>query len=571
MPDPGSFRNDLSLVRRVVKLSAPDRKGFLFAGLLRIVQYATALVIPLLMGLTIQEALLEESRPADERFRLLLTLIAGATAALIGTAVLEYLRSRRHEGLLREMIRNLKGATFGKLLRLNKDFFDRTPRGVIFTRVIYDAEQIPRLYAAWVMSALMRPPAALVLLAILFAHHPLLALATVVPVAAGSLIAALRARTSASMAAGLREPLERHHALADEKLSAVSVIQRHNQELFERQRFDESEKRRGRAYGEFQNAAARYGLVMAVFGALGVLLTFLYGGWLVVTGEMQTGMLVSFSGYALALSPALASFTQIEQNWKSLKMSCERISEIHDSAPEVPERPGAVELKSAQTLDVRNIDFGYAPGVDVLKGASLKASAGDRIGVKGASGSGKSTLAGLLVRLYDVRGGSIEIDGTDIREAALSSLRRRVGLVLQEDVLFAGSGRENILYGSPDAGPEEAAWAADVCGATELLDARLGERGTTLSAGQRQRLCLARAVLRRPEILILDEATNNLDVEMEQKVLRRMFQELRESIILVISHRPSALGLCGRIFEMAEGKVTEPEPILDSPSAVVGE
>jgi ATP-binding cassette subfamily B protein len=245
------------------------------------------------------------------------------------------------------------------------------------------------------------------------------------------------------------------------------------------------------------------------------------------------------------------------------KASSQRIFEILDENPDVVERPGATDLVHAVgTLTFDHVSFAYANGAPILVDFDAHVDAGETVALVGRTGSGKSTVARLLTRFYDVRGGAILVDGHDVRDLTLSSLRENVGVVLDEPFLFSISIRDNIAYGRPDASIEEIEAAARAANAHEFIerlpegyDAVVGERGYTLSGGQRQRIAIARTLLVNPPVLILDDATSAIDVHVEAGIYEALGRLLRQRTTIVIAHRISTIALASRVILMDEGRV----------------
>jgi ATP-binding cassette subfamily B protein len=245
------------------------------------------------------------------------------------------------------------------------------------------------------------------------------------------------------------------------------------------------------------------------------------------------------------------------------KASAGRIFEILDENPEITERPGAFDLTHVDgTIDFNHVDFTYDNGAEILKDFDAHIAPGETVALVGRTGSGKSTVARLMTRFYDVSGGAIAIDGHDIRDLTLTSLRENVGVVLDEPFLFSISIRDNIAYGRPDAPLEEIEAAAKAANADEFIvrlpegyDTVVGERGYTLSGGQRQRIAIARTLLLNPPILILDDATSAIDVHVESGIYEALRGLLRQRTTIVIAHRVSTIALASRVLLLDEGRV----------------
>jgi ATP-binding cassette subfamily B protein len=300
---------------------------------------------------------------------------------------------------------------------------------------------------------------------------------------------------------------------------------------------------------------------------VGLVVVLLYGGWLVIDGQLQLGVLVAFNAYILMMQTPfrlLGFFLMLQQRAAA---SAERIFEILDEQADVEDRPGATDLiEPAGRIEYRNVRFGYGPTdgehPDVLDGFSLSVEPGETVALVGRTGSGKSTVARLLPRFYDVRGGEVLIDGTDVRDLTLTSLRSHVGLVLDEPFLFSVSVRDNIAYGRPDAPLDEiieaarAAQAHDfIMGLPDGYDSVIGERGYTLSGGQRQRIAIARTLLVNPRLLVLDDATSAIDVQVESKIHHALATLLEGRSTIVIAHRLSTISLADRVVLLEAGRI----------------
>jgi len=259
---------------------------------------------------------------------------------------------------------------------------------------------------------------------------------------------------------------------------------------------------------------------------------------------------------------------EINHRLQHAATSAERVFEVLDATPEVPEAPGAIRLPSIKgDVEFRDVRFGYEPGRYALDGISFRVQPGEMIGLVGPSGAGKSTLVHLICRFYDVDSGQILIDGHDIRDLSLRSLREQIGVVLQEPFLFHGTITANIAYAKPNASPEEVVAAARAANAHDFImalsdgyDTVIGERGQTLSGGERQRVSIARAILRNPRILILDEATASVDTETEVQIQRAIERLVENRTTFAIAHRLSTLRKAHRLIVLEQGKLVEIGP-----------
>lgn len=308
---------------------------------------------------------------------------------------------------------------------------------------------------------------------------------------------------------------------------------------------------------------ARFGPIMENVVRVGEALVLLYGGFLVIDGSIGPGDILVFLTFLVMLQAPFRMLGMIMMMAQRAAASAHRIYEVLDEVPEIADRPGALDLTDCRgEVEWRDVHFGFADGPRVLRGFDLRVPAGQTVALVGATGSGKTSAAQLIPRLYDVDSGAMLVDGHDVRDLTLSSLRRHVGVCFEEPFLFSASIRDNIAYGMPDARHADVLAAAAVAGAHQFVtsledgyDTVVAERGSTLSGGQRQRIAIARAVLANPRILILDDATSAIDVRTEQRIHDALRQLVRERTTIIIAHRLSTITLADRVVLVADGRV----------------
>jgi ATP-binding cassette subfamily B protein len=308
---------------------------------------------------------------------------------------------------------------------------------------------------------------------------------------------------------------------------------------------------------------ARYAPVMEALPRLGLAAVLLYGGLLAVDGDVTVGTIVAFSTYVVLLQAPFRVLGFIMMLGQRAAASADRIYEILDAEPEILDRPGAVDLVEPRgEVELRDVTFRYGEAGPVLEHLDLHLAPGETVALIGRTGSGKSTVARLLSRFYDTSEGTVLVDGHDVRDLTVRSLRAAVGLVLDEPFLFSATIRENITYGRPDAADEEVRAAARAAGAEAFIDAlpegfdaEVGERGYTLSGGQRQRIAIARTLLDDPAVLILDDATSAIDVRVEEEIHAALRVLMRGRTTLVIAHRISTINLAERVVLLEGGRI----------------
>ncbi|MBE6757814.1 MAG: ABC transporter ATP-binding protein, partial [Ruminococcaceae bacterium] len=347
-------------------------------------------------------------------------------------------------------------------------------------------------------------------------------------------------------------------------ISGIRVVKSFGQEKRETERFKGYTAR----YRELQRRNEKFFATLYPFVTLlltvGSFFVYYFGGADVIGGKMTIGQLTQFTAYAAMLYGPLGWLTRLPRMLMRLTNSLERMYDILDEEVEVAEHEKAIEKEIAGDICFENVTFGYRSYEPVLNKINFKVKKGEMIGLVGASGSGKSTLINLIMRLYDVDDGRITIDGTDLREFSKECLHKQIGVVLQETFLFTGSVYDNIRYANPDATPAEIIQAAKMANAHEFIvrfpdgyDTYVGEHGYTLSGGERQRIAIARAILHRPRLLVLDEATSSLDTETEFQIQEALDRLTEGRTTFAIAHRLSTLRNADRIFVLDDHGIAE--------------
>jgi ATP-binding cassette subfamily B protein len=355
--------------------------------------------------------------------------------------------------------------------------------------------------------------------------------------------------------------------IVDENINGIRVVMSHAAEERQIRSLARAAQRLRWASVETARERARWSPVIEALPRLGAALVLLYGGILAIDGEVSVGTLVAFNAYVILLQAPFRMFGFLLIQAQRASASAQRIFEILDEEPQIVDRPGAVDLTAARgEVELRDVTFHYPStgpkGPRVLDGLSLHVEPGERLAIVGRTGSGKSTIARLLPRFYDVDSGAVLVDGHDVRDLTLTSLRHHVGLVLDEPFLFSVSLRDNIAYGRPDASLDDVVAAAKAAHAHHFIsqlpdgyDTVVGERGYTLSGGQRQRIAIARTLLVNPRILVLDDATSAIDVRTEESIHEALETLMTGRTTIVIAHRLSTIGLADRVVLLEDGHI----------------
>jgi subfamily B ATP-binding cassette protein MsbA len=377
-----------------------------------------------------------------------------------------------------------------------------------------------------------------------------------------------------------QEQLEHLSHLTAEAFTGHRIVKAFGAEKHEAERFHAASDRLYRTNLKVVSTVSLLPPIMEFLGGLAIVALLWYGQRRIASG-MTPGAFLAFIFAAFMLYTPVKRLSRVNANLQQAIAAATRIFEVLDTHSEVKERPGAAAMAAhSKSIEFRDVSFAYDDGAgkSVLKNVSFSARAGQVIAIVGLSGAGKTTLVNLLPRFYDVTGGAILIDGVDIRDVTLKSLRQQIGIVTQETVLFDDTIANNIAYGLPDATPQAIEDAARAAHAHEFVQAlpekyrtRIGERGQRLSGGQRQRLAIARALLKNSPVLILDEATSSLDAESELLVQDALANLMRNRTAFVIAHRLSTVRRADAIVALEKGRVAEigrHEELLARPAGV---
>ena len=354
-------------------------------------------------------------------------------------------------------------------------------------------------------------------------------------------------------------------ALLADVIPGVRVVKAFAQEKREVDRFED--RSRGLLAGELRVARIRsvFSPVMALLTSLGTLIIWWVGGHKVLDGDLTLGAFVAFTGYMWRFYGPVEGLCRLNHRFQRAATSAERVFEVVDTPPDVADSAQAAAMPLIEgRVEFHNVTFAYEPGKPVLRNLDFAVEAGEMVGLAGHSGAGKSTVINLICRFYDVQDGAITIDGRDIRDVTLKSLRDQIGVVLQDPFLFNGTVADNIAYGHPEASLDDIVSAALAANAHDFVldlpdgyDTLVGERGVRMSGGERQRISIARAILRDPRILILDEATSNVDTETEVQIQEAFARLIKGRTTFAIAHRLSTLRHARRLLILEKGELSE--------------
>ena len=463
------------------------------------------------------------------------------------------------------ILADLRNRLFDHLQRLSLGFYERNRAGVIISRLTNDVEAIDQLVTDGVTSLVQNTLTLLGTAILLFVLDWRLALATLLVIPFMSIASAIFRKRSARAYAAVRERLGLVTATLAEDIAGMRVVHAFTREHASMDNFRTVTERYRDSNMQTVVLNGLYFPFVDLLSSVALAVVLGYGGYLYFQGNVTLGTLFAFMLYVQNFFDPVQQLSQLYGTFLSATAALDKIVDVLDLEPEITDRPDALELPRVEgNVAFEDVRFGYGDGPEVLHGLTLDVPAGTTVALVGHTGAGKSTIAKLLARFYDPREGRITIDGHDLREVTQASLRHQLGIVPQEGFLFAGTVRENIAFGRPDAPPEDVLRAAETIGAHDFVlrleegyETQLQERGTRLSLGQRQLVALARALLADPRILILDEATSSVDIGTERKIEGALRTLLAGRTAFVIAHRLSTIRDADLIVVLEHGQVVE--------------
>ena len=550
---------DFRLVRRLWYFIIPYKRLFYLSLLLLPLQQAFGLAQPYLMKIGIDQYI------AGKNLLGLQTVMLCFLAALIGETVAIFAQYYFSMLVAQRCLADLRVAIFSHVQKLPMSYFDRNPVGRLVTRMTTDVDVLQEMFASGVITLASDFVMVIWIFGIMLyldVKLALVSLALIPPMALAINYFRGKARHTYRQ---IRVRIARINAYLGEAISGMAVIQLFAREEKTYREFEALNADHRDAY-HLSNLyeAGLYSMVEAA-GSVSVGLLLWYGGGQVLHGAIGIGTLVAFKEYIHRFFVPLRDFSQKYTVMQSAMASAERIFQLLDTPLDVTSRKNAVVPKPFRGEVVFDqVWFHYKAGDPVLKGVSFRIAPGEKVAVVGATGSGKTTTIKLLNRSYDIQQGSIKVSGVDVREWDLRALRRHIGVVLQDVFLFSGDVRANLALGDPSIPLERierAAWVANaesfIRRLPEGYDARVRERGSNFSGGQRQLLSLARVLVYQPEILVMDEATSSIDTETEALIQDAMEKVMRDRTCLLIAHRLSTIRNADRIIVLHHGEVRE--------------
>jgi ATP-binding cassette subfamily B protein len=539
------------------------RVALMFLGL--VLATGAGLAPPYLAGKAIDSGILAGDVAALD------WIVAAFVAVAVVYAAATYLQTYMVGWVGTRVLQDLRQRVFVHIQSMPIGFFTRRSPGVLISRMTNDIEALNQLVTSGVVtmfSSTLTLVGVVVILLLLDLQLALITFLTFPLLAVASLVFRI---VSAGAYRATRERIAAITAYLQESLSGVRVVRSFGQEPRHLEEMTELNEANRAVNMKTVYLNASYFPAVEMLSAIGTAVILLYGGAQAIDGAIQIGVIVAFVGYLNTFFEPIQQLSQLYTTYQQGMAALDKIFDLLDTAPDMVDAPGAIDPGELRgEIELEGVWFSYgdsdAPGAGewALRGVDLHVPPGQTLALVGATGAGKSTFAKLVARFYDPQKGTVRVDGHDLRGVRQQALRRQLGIVPQEGFLFSGSVRENVSFGRPEASEEEIRAAIAAVGATEFvaalpdgLETQVGERGIQLSAGQRQLVAFARALLAEPRILILDEATSNVDVRTEKTIERGLERLLHGRTAIVIAHRLSTIRRAGKIVVLEGGKIAE--------------
>ncbi|MCJ8012879.1 ABC transporter ATP-binding protein/permease [Paenibacillus sp. KQZ6P-2] len=557
----GKPKNFLSTLRRLWGYIGKERKLLFLIFLFIVIDAAVTLLGPYLIGRSIDAM----SPLGGVNFSFLQMLIIILASAYVTDAALTFLQGWLMSGMSQRIVASLRRALFGKLQKLPVSYFDARTHGEVMSRLTNDIDNVSSTISqstVQLMSGVITIIGSLIMMIVL---SPILTLASLITVPILYLLTRTVTRKTKVLFKEQQVQLGILNGHIEESVSGMEVVKAFNHED---QAISEFEKVNQKLFEVGLKAQIRSGFLMPmmnVINNIGFAAVALVGGVLAVKSLITVGVIASFISYSRQFGRPLNDLANIYNLLQSGIAGAERVFEVLDEKeePEDSEKAKVLDQIEGEVI-FDQVSFGYRPEVPILKNVSFTAKPGSSTALVGPTGAGKTTIVNLLTRFYDVTGGFVRIDSTDIRDYTRDSLRRSFGFVLQDTYLFSGTIRENIKYGKPEATDEEVKEAAAMANADVFIrrlpdgyDTLLSENGGNLSQGQRQLLAIARVLLARPSILILDEATSSIDTRTELHIQDALLHMMQGRTTFIIAHRLNTIRDADTIMVIDHGEIIE--------------
>ena len=552
---------DIKNLKRLLRYALPHKKLLIFVLIIMLIAVASSMVTPLLLKFIIDTVI------PDENYRLYFLALGGFLLAGLAEIIITFYQQRSLGRMGHGIIADIRKDIFYKLQQLPFDYFDNRPSGKIVVRVTDYITELADFFINYLMNFILNIVKIVVVTVFMLMLSPILTLvvyAAIVPLTVGVI---LIRKTIRKLFRYNRAKNSNRTAFILESIMGEKIIQNYNRTTFNEQVYHDLQKDCSDLWMKIVRRNELNNPVVGLFWNAGTLLLYAIAFLLMEQGIMgvTTGVVIAFLSYMSLFSAPLTQLSAIIQNLAQVSANLERVFETIDAPVSIADGENSVDLKDVKgQVDYNDVSFCYEEGINVLEHFNLHVRPGERIALVGPTGAGKTTVINLLTRFYDVKEGSITIDGTDVRNVTLKSLRKQVGVLMQDPFIFKGTVLDNIRYGRPDATDEECIAAAKAIFADECImrlpngyHEELAERGEGLSAGEKQLISFARIIVKNPAVIILDEATSSISSDTELLIQQALDVMLRGRTSFIVAHRLSTIRNADRILFIANKGIAE--------------
>lgn len=553
-------------IRRYLHFIRPYRIEIAITMVVGVVKFGIPLLLPLILKFVMDDILLTDQAMAAKLNQLVWILVGSFFVFTVIRLPIEYYRQYFAQWTASKVLFDIRNRLFDHIQKLSLRYYNNQKVGQIISRVIHDVEQTKEFVVTGMMNIWLDLITLLIAVAIMLWLDPLMTLVALA-------VFPLYGVAVKYFYQGLRKlTRERSQALAEmqghlhERIQGISVIRAFNLEEHEKNQFDRRNQHfLNRALAHSRWNAHTFAVVNTITD-IAPLMVIGFAAWQVLQGNLTIGEMTAFYGYLTLIYSPIRRLVNASTTLTQSLASMDRVFEFVDEPYDIKDKADAVHVNRVRgEIAFKDVTFAYQEREEpVLKGIDLHIRQGETVALVGASGGGKSSLVSLIPRFYDVTAGRVEVDGRDVRDWTLSSLRKQVGMVLQDNILFSGSVLENIRMGKTDSDMDEVVAAAKAANAHDFImdlpqgyETEIGERGVKLSGGQKQRVAIARVFLKNPAILILDEATSALDLKSERLIQESLSHLARNRTTLIVAHRLATITHADRICLIEGGRILE--------------
>ena len=557
-------RSDKDVFKRLVKYMIPYKKQFIIVVILMFTLLAIQMAPPLIIG-TIVNVITDNDLTKDDKSLYIILISVGFILLLVIANFVQYIQGIMLQKIGQKTVVTIRNEVFNHIENLAIGQINQVPVGKLVTRVTNDTNTIGEMYTNVAVNLIRNVLFLIATLIALFIINPRITLYVIIVLPFVLLATIFFRKFSRASYRKVRANVSEVNAFLSENLSGMKVTQIFNQEDKKKAEFKNHSRKLRNSYLQEILVFGIYRPVIYALSMVGVVLTLYVGYQEVIAGAILAGTLFTYYMYVGDFFEPIQQLAEQFNTLQNAFASAEKVFDVLDTKPEIVDQEDAIELdKFTGSIEFKDVWFNYIPNEWVLKGISFKVNPGDTVAFVGATGSGKTTILSLIVRNYEIQKGQILIDGIDIKKIKRSSLRRHIGQMLQDVFLFSGTIEENITLRDENINTNDVISASEYVGANTFIDKLpdgyqhvVRERGNNFSSGQRQLISFARALVYKPSLMILDEATANIDSETEELIQESLEKMMNISTMLIVAHRLSTIQHSDKIIVMQAGEIKE--------------